>query len=162
MRTGIGYDLHILKKGKKLVLGGVEIDFEKGLSGHSDADAAVHAVCDALLGAAGLGDIGSHFPNTDEKYKGISSIVLLKEIKEKLKNNNYEVNNIDLTIICEKPALAPHIEKMCKSIARAMDIPERDVNVKATTNEGAGQEGRMEAVSVMAVATIIPTAGYKK
>ncbi len=162
MRTGIGYDLHVLKKGKKLILGGVEIDFEKGLEGHSDADVAVHAVCDALLGAAGLGDIGRHFPDTDEKYRGISSMVLLKEIKEKLKENSYEVNNIDLTIVCEKPELSQHIEKMCAAIAGIMDIQVRDVNIKATTNERVGPEGRMEAVSAMAVATIIPTAGYKR
>jgi 2-C-methyl-D-erythritol 2,4-cyclodiphosphate synthase len=157
MRTGIGYDIHKLTKDRKLILGGVNIDFNLGLAGHSDADVLIHSICDALLGAAALGDIGYHFPDTDEKYKGASSIELLKEVKGKIKSKNYEVNNIDATIICEQPKLSGYIKEMILNIAQALEVPEYDINIKATTNEKLGTLGREEGIASMAVATIIST-----
>ena len=156
MRTGIGYDIHPLRKGKHLVLCGVKIPFHMELEGHSDADVALHAAGDAILGAAGLGDIGVHFPDTDDKYRGISSLVLVEKIRKKLKNKGYEVNNIDITIVCQEPKLFSFMGEMRSNIAAALDIRECDVNVKATTREGLGPEGRGEALSAIAVATIIP------
>ena len=161
MRTGIGYDLHILGEGETLVLGGVKIDFRKGLVGHSDADVPVHALCDALLGAAALGDIGKHFPDTDKEYRNISSITLLEEVNRKLKDEKYEVNNIDITIVCEEPNLSSYIDKMRGNMSAALIIPKNDISIKVTTNEGVGPEGRGEAISATAVVTIIPTAGYE-
>ena len=157
MRTGIGYDIHRMEEGRKLVLGGVNIDSARGLAGHSDADVVIHAVCDSLFGAASLGDIGRHFPDTDEAYKDIYSMKLLERTKEKIREVNYEVNNIDVSIICQEPKLHPYISAMEENIAKMLNIPVRDVNVKATTNEGLDSTGRSESIAAFAVATIIPS-----
>ena len=142
MRIGMGYDVHKLTEGRDLILGGVNIPWEKGLLGHSDADVLIHAVMDALLGAAALGDIGKHFPDTDPAYKGISSVKLLVHVAELLKENGYTIGNIDATIIAQKPKMAPHIPQMRKNMAEAMGIPESSLNIKATTEEGLGFTGR--------------------
>lgn len=154
MRTGTGYDSHRLVEGRKLILGGVEIPFERGLVGHSDADALVHAVIDALLGAMGQGDIGKHFPDTDPAYKGISSLKLLDRIGNLLAEMRFRILNIDAGIILERPKLAPFTDSMRENIARSLDIPVALVNIKAKTNEGMGFVGRGEGVAVFAVATI--------
>ncbi|MBE7037292.1 MAG: 2-C-methyl-D-erythritol 2,4-cyclodiphosphate synthase [Ruminococcaceae bacterium] len=151
LRIGNGYDVHILCEDRKLILGGVEIEFEKGLLGHSDADVLVHAIMDALLGAASLGDIGKHFPDTDEKYKGISSIILLEYVGNLLKENGYTINNIDSIIVAQRPKLAPYIEKMCQNIADALKISKDAVNVKATTTEKLGFEGEGKGISAYSV-----------
>jgi len=156
MRTGIGYDIHRMKEGRELVLGGVNIDSVRGLDGHSDADVVIHAVCDSLLGAASLGDIGRHFPDTDDEYKDISSLRLLERTKEKIREVNYETNNIDVTIVCQEPKLNTYISAMEENIAQSLGIPVYDVNVKATTNEGLDSTGRTESIAAFAVATIIP------
>ena len=153
-RVGHGYDVHRLAEGRELIIGGVKIDFELGLLGHSDADVLLHAVMDALLGAASLGDIGRHFPDSSDKYKGISSLVLLKEVGNILRENNYRVVNIDATAILEKPKLAPYIPEMVKNISAALLIDEECVNVKATTEEHLGFTGRGEGVSSHAVCLI--------
>ena len=150
MRVGIGYDIHRLVKGRKLIIGGVEIPFEKGLLGHSDADVLVHSICDALLGAMGLGDIGQHFPDTDEKYKGISSMKLLKEVMEKIKKEKFKIVNIDANIIAEKPRLLPYIEEMKKNLKKILG-KDVSVNIKARTNEGLGEIGRGEAIASQAI-----------
>jgi 2-C-methyl-D-erythritol 2,4-cyclodiphosphate synthase len=160
MRTGIGYDIHRLVKNRELVLGGVKIDFELGLEGHSDADVLTHAICDALLGAAALGDIGCHYPDNDEKYKNISSLKLLSDVKEKINAKNFEVNNVDATIICEKPKLVEYIKEMVSKVAGALGVLEHDINVKATTNEKMGEVGKGEAIAAFAVATIIPSPNF--
>ncbi|MFH1415241.1 MAG: 2-C-methyl-D-erythritol 2,4-cyclodiphosphate synthase [Elusimicrobiota bacterium] len=157
MRTGIGYDIHRLVKGRKLVLGGIEIDHESGLQGHSDADVVVHSICDAILGAAGLGDIGRHFPDTDDRNKGISSMELLKKVIEKI---DKDINNVDVTVICEKPELASYIKDMQENIAKTIGVPVYDVNIKATTNEGLGSIGKGEAIASISVVTIIPSPKY--
>ncbi|MGF7186336.1 2-C-methyl-D-erythritol 2,4-cyclodiphosphate synthase [Desulfitispora alkaliphila] len=154
MRIGMGYDVHQLVPDRKLILGGVEIEWELGLLGHSDADVLLHAIKDALLGAAGQGDIGKHFPDTDPKYKGISSIVLLEYVGEILKNNNFKVVNIDAVIIAQRPKLAPYIEQMNQNIANALKIDVGNINVKATTTEKLGYEGRGEGISAQAVCLI--------
>ena len=154
MRIGTGYDVHALKEGRKLILGGVEIPHTMGLDGHSDADVLVHAIMDALLGAAALGDIGKHFPDNDNKYLGISSIKLLKRVKEILYENGYEVNNIDSTIVAQKPKLAEFIDTMRQNIACALDIEKDRVSVKATTTEKLGFEGECLGISAQAVCTI--------
>lgn len=151
MRVGMGYDVHRLTEGRKLILGGVEIEWEKGLSGHSDADVLVHAIMDALLGAAALGDIGRHFPDTDEKYKGISSMELLKEVREMLEEHPYIIENIDATVIAQKPKLAPYIPLMAERIADALELEPSRVNIKATTEEGLGFTGRGEGIAAQAV-----------
>ncbi len=151
MRIGMGYDVHRLTEGRDLILGGVKIEWEKGLLGHSDADVLIHAVMDALLGAAALGDIGKHFPDTDPAYKGISSILLLKHVANLLKENGYTVGNIDATIIAQKPKMAPHIPKMRENMADAMGIPADRLNIKATTEEGLGFTGRGEGIASQAV-----------
>lgn len=150
-RIGHGYDVHKLTEGRKLILGGVEIAHDLGLLGHSDADVLVHAIMDALLGAAALGDIGKHFPDTDESFKNADSLKLLEKVKELLAEKNYSVSNIDSTIIAQKPKLAPHIEEMRRNIARVLEIPEENINVKATTTEKLGFEGRCEGISSHAV-----------
>ena len=147
----MGYDVHRLTEGRDLILGGVKIEWEKGLLGHSDADVLIHAVMDALLGAAALGDIGKHFPDTDPAYKGISSILLLKHVANLLKENGYTVGNIDATIIAQKPKMAPHIPKMRENMADAMGIPADRLNIKATTEEGLGFTGRGEGIASQAV-----------
>ncbi|MCM8709474.1 2-C-methyl-D-erythritol 2,4-cyclodiphosphate synthase [Clostridium sp. SYSU_GA19001] len=151
MRIGIGYDVHKLKEGRKLIIGGVLIPYEKGLLGHSDADVLLHAIMDSLLGAAALNDIGRHFPDTDEKYKGISSMLLLKEVGRIIKEKGYQIENIDSTIIAQKPKMAPHIASMVKNIAEALDISSDKVNVKATTEEGLGFTGREEGISAQSI-----------
>jgi 2-C-methyl-D-erythritol 2,4-cyclodiphosphate synthase len=141
MRVGFGYDAHRLVEERELILGGVRIPFEKGLLGHSDADVLSHAVCDALLGAAGEGDLGRHFPDSDPKFKGISSIKLLKEVNSLISDKGYGLSNLDLSVVCEKPKLAPHIEKMKENIAEALDVNIDAVNIKATTTEGMQKKG---------------------
>lgn len=151
MRIGMGYDVHKLVKDRKLILGGVTIPYELGLLGHSDADVLVHAIMDALLGAAALGDIGKHFPDTDEKYKGISSIKLLKHVGQLLKENNFTIGNIDATVICQRPKLAPYREQMVENIAQALEIEKSQVCVKATTEEGLGFTGEGKGISSQAI-----------
>jgi len=153
-RIGQGYDVHKLVEGRKLFLCGVEIPHTLGLLGHSDADVALHALCDALLGAAGLGDIGRHFPDTDPKYKGIDSMLLLRNVVEKLLEKGFKTGNADITIVAQKPKLMPYIEQMKKRVAAALDIDEDFVNVKATTTEKLGFEGREEGISATAVVLI--------
>ena len=154
IRIGHGYDVHKLTEGRELFLCGERIEYEQGLLGHSDADVALHALCDALLGALALGDIGKHFPDTDIKYKGISSITLLKEVMRLIGDKGYGVVNADITISAQKPKLAPYIEKMRKNVADAMGIGVGFVSVKATTTEGLGFEGRGEGISATAVALL--------
>ena len=151
MRVGMGYDVHKLTENRDLILGGVKIPWEKGLLGHSDADVLLHAVMDALLGAAALGDIGKHFPDTDPKYKGISSVKLLIHVAELLKEHGYEIGNIDATIIAQKPKMAPHIPQMRKNMANALGILESKINIKATTEEGLGFTGTGEGISSQAI-----------
>ena len=151
MRIGTGYDVHALTEGRPLVIGGVTIPYELGLAGHSDADVLLHAIMDALLGAAALGDIGAHFPDTDEKYKGISSLKLLEEVRDLLAQEGYVVDNIDATIIAQRPKMRPYIEQMRQKIADTLEIEVSQVNVKATTEEGLGFTGRGEGISSQAV-----------
>ena len=150
-RIGIGYDIHRLVEGRALIVGGVKIPYELGLLGHSDADVLVHAIMDALLGASALGDIGKHFPDTDPKYKGISSIELLKHVGSLLTNHNYKIGNIDATIIAQKPKMAPHIPTMRENIASALNITLDQINVKATTEEGLGFTGEGLGISSQAI-----------
>jgi 2-C-methyl-D-erythritol 2,4-cyclodiphosphate synthase len=154
MRIGIGYDVHRLVEGRKLVLGGVTIPFEKGLLGHSDADVLIHAVCDALLGAAGLGDIGVHFPDTDPQLKDISSIIILSRTVEMLKSKGFTVINIDSTVMAEVPKITPFKMTMQKNIARTIEIEPECVNVKATTLETIGMMGRGEGIAALCIALI--------
>ena len=154
IRVGIGYDVHKLTENRKLILGRVEIKYEKGLDGHSDADVLIHAVMDALLGAAALGDIGKHFPDSDKEYKGADSIDLLKHVGELLKNHGYAVINIDSVIAAQEPKLAPFIELMRSNISSALNIDTDRVSVKATTTERLGFEGRCEGISAQAVCSI--------
>lgn len=154
MRIGMGYDVHRLVEGRKLILGGVEIPYEKGLLGHSDADVLLHAVMDALLGAAALGDIGKHFPDTDPAYKGISSIRLLEHVGRLIDDELYVIGNIDATIIAQRPKMAPFIEQMRGNIAQALNLDVSQVNVKATTEEGLGFTGSGEGISSQAVACL--------
>ncbi len=160
MRVGMGYDVHRLVAGRDLILGGVKIDYELGLLGHSDADVLVHAIMDALLGAAALGDIGQHFPDTDSKYEGADSIMLLREVGKMLDENNYIIENIDATIIAQKPKMAPHIPAMRENIAHALGIELNQVNVKATTEEGLGFTGSGEGISSQAVCSISSVTNY--
>lgn len=155
MRVGNGYDVHRLVVGRKLILGGVEIEFEKGLEGHSDADVLTHAIMDALLGAAALGDIGQYFPPSDDKYKNADSIQLLKEVISLLKTVGYDnIINIDSTIIAEKPKMAPYINEMRKNISEAIGIEINKVNIKATTTEKLGFTGREEGIAALAVCLV--------
>lgn len=151
LRIGMGYDVHKMVKGRKLILGGVEIPHHVGLLGHSDADVLVHAIMDALLGAAALGDIGKHFPDTDERYKGISSILLLKEVGRLLREHQFSIHNIDATIVAQEPKMAPHIEKMRENMAEALQIEIGQMNVKATTEEGLGFTGEKLGISSQAI-----------
>lgn len=155
MRIGTGYDVHRLEEGLDMWIGGVKIEHTHGLLGHSDADVLLHAICDALLGAAALGDIGKHFPDTNPQYKGIASIKLLKHVGELLKKNGYTVGNIDSTIVAQRPKMAPHIPQMRQNIAEALGIDVDRVSVKATTTEHLGFEGREEGISAQAVALIL-------
>ena len=156
MRIGMGYDVHRLTEGRDLILGGVKIPYEKGLLGHSDADVLLHAVMDALLGAAALGDIGKHFPDSDPAYKGISSLKLLEHVGELLEKEGYTVGNIDATIIAQRPKMAPHIPVMRKNIAEVLRIEESQINIKATTEEGLGFTGSGEGISSQAVCLLFP------
>ena len=151
MRVGIGYDVHRFAPGRKLILSGVEIPYEQGLLGHSDADVIVHAIMDALLGAAALGDIGQHFPDTDPEYEGISSILLLEKVAQLLKENHYSVGNIDAVIIAQRPKMMPYLEQMRKNTAAALGIEEGRISIKATTEEGLGFTGRGEGIAAQAV-----------
>ena len=154
MRIGSGFDVHRLAAGRKLIIGGVEIQHASGLLGHSDADVLIHAVCDALLGAAGLGDIGKHFPDTDQRFKGVSSLTLLAEVGRLLGGKGFQVHNIDSTIVAEKPKMAPHIAAMVANIAGVLGVGPDAVNVKATTTEGLGYTGRGEGIAAYAVCTL--------
>jgi len=156
VRVGFGYDVHRLVHDRKLILGGVELTFELGLEGHSDADVLVHALMDALLGAAGLGDIGRHFPDTDPKYKGISSILLLRKVGEMLWFHGYKTYNIDSTIVAQAPRLSVYMDLMKKNISEALGIEPTYVNIKATTTEGLGFTGTGEGIASYAVALIMP------
>ena len=160
MRIGQGYDVHRLVEGRKLIIGGVDIPYEKGLLGHSDADVLLHAVMDALLGAAALGDIGQHFPDSDERYKGISSIALLKEVGKILQENGYMIENIDSTVIAQRPKLLPYRPQMAENIAAALGIEKEQVSVKATTEEGLGFTGPGEGISAQAIALLSSVADY--
>ena len=160
MRIGQGYDVHRLVEGRKLIIGGVDIPYEKGLLGHSDADVLLHAVMDALVGAAALGDIGQHFPDSDERYKGISSIVLLKEVGKILQENGYMIENIDSTVIAQRPKLLPYRPQMAENIAAALGIEKEQVSVKATTEEGLGFTGTGEGISAQAIALLSSVADY--
>lgn len=154
MRVGLGYDVHRLVDGRKLIMGGVEIPYEKGLLGHSDADVLIHAVMDALLGAAAKGDIGKHFPDTEHVYKDISSIELLKKVNEILKEDGYKIINIDGTIIAQRPKMAPYILDMRMNIAEALQLQLDQVNVKATTEEGLGFTGEGLGISAQAICAL--------
>ena len=154
MRIGIGYDVHSLQPGRRLVLGGVGVPFDRGLQGHSDADVLLHAICDALLGAAGLGDIGQHFPDADPAYKNIGSLLLLGQVNLRLTEAGYRVNNIDSTIIAQEPRLSPYLQTMKNNIASQLGISPTRVNVKATTTEKLGFEGRGEGISAQAIVLI--------
>jgi len=154
IRSGIGYDIHRLTEGRKLILGGVEIPYSQGLEGHSDADVLSHAIADALLGAIGAGDIGHHFPDTDESLRGISSIEILKRVTKLLTDKGARVLNVDTTLIAEAPKIAPHVPAMRQNIADAIGASESDVNVKATTNEKLGPIGRSEGMAAIAIATV--------
>ncbi len=154
IRIGHGFDVHPLVSGRKCIIGGVDIPHERGLDGHSDADVLLHAVCDAVLGAAALGDIGRHFPNTDPRFKGIDSRELLRQVAELVKDKGYDVINVDATVIAEAPKLAPHIAAMCAHIADDLGIPHNCVNVKATTSERLGFTGRGEGIAAEAVCLI--------
>jgi len=154
MRIGTGFDTHRLVEGRPLIIGGVNIPYEKGLAGHSDADVLVHAVIDALFGAAALGDIGKHFPDTDERYKGADSLVLLEKATEEILETGYKIGNIDSTIIAQAPKMAPHIDLMRENLAKAMRIPVDAVSVKAKTNEHMGFTGRGEGVEARAIVLI--------
>lgn len=156
MRVGIGYDVHKLVEGRALILGGTEIPYEKGLLGHSDADVLVHAVMDALLGAAALGDIGRHFPDTDPAYQGISSMELLRHVGNLLEEHGYAVENIDAVVIAQRPKLLPYIPAMIENIAKVLGIETSQVNVKATTEEGLGFTGSGEGISAQAVCMLTP------
>jgi 2-C-methyl-D-erythritol 2,4-cyclodiphosphate synthase len=157
VRVGMGYDVHPFVKDRPLMLGGIKIPSQFGLAGHSDADVLLHAMCDALLGAAGLGDIGRHFPDSDPKYKGISSMVLLQKVLEMVDHAGYTVGNIDVTVVAQKPRIAPYRDQMIRTISQSTGLKPNQISIKATTTEGLGFTGREEGIAVYAVALI-----YKK
>lgn len=154
MRVGMGYDVHRLVEGRDLILGGVKIEHSLGLLGHSDADVLIHAIMDALLGAAALGDIGKHFPDTDEKYKGISSMKLLEHVKGLIEEEGYVIENIDATIIAQRPKLRPYMEEMEENIAKVLKIEKNQINLKATTEEKLGFTGREEGIAAQAICSL--------
>ena len=156
MRIGQGFDVHALVAGRKLIIGGVQIPYEKGLEGHSDADVLIHAICDALLGAAGLGDIGRHFPDTDPAYKGADSRVLLRAVAKKIEVARFRVGNVDATIIAQAPRMAPHVAQMVANISADLGVAAAAINVKATTTEHLGFTGRGEGIAAQAIALLIP------
>lgn len=153
-RSGIGYDLHRLSEKRKLMIGGVEVPFEKGSVGHSDGDVLCHAVCDALLGAAGMGDIGTHFPDSDSKWRGVSSLVFLRQIRQYLQRGNWKIRHIDAVVVLQQPKLGPHFPAMREAIAKSLGIPVDRINLKAKTHEGIGEIGRGEAIAAHAIATL--------
>lgn len=153
-RSGIGYDLHRLTDGRKLILGGIDVPFDKGPLGHSDGDVLSHAICDALLGAAGLGDIGTHFPDTDAKWKGASSLLFLEHTRKLLHERRLRINHLDAIVICERPKLGPHFPAMRAALAKSLGIAAEQINLKAKTNEGTGEIGRGEAIAAHAIATL--------
>lgn len=155
MRIGMGYDVHRLVEGRKLIIGGVEIEYEKGLLGHSDADVLTHAVMDSILGAMALGDIGKHFPDTDERFKGADSIELMRHVKKLMDENGYKIGNIDCTIIAQAPKMAPHIPKMREIFADALDTEISNINVKATTEEKLGFTGSGEGISAQSICLLL-------
>lgn len=154
VRTGIGYDLHRLEAGRKLIVGGIELPFDKGPVGHSDGDVLAHALCDALLGGAGLGDIGTHFPDTDPKWKGANSLIFLEHAKKLLAEKNFAIEYVDAVVILERPKLGPHFPKMREALARAVGVPAEKIHLKAKTNEGVDAVGRGEAIAAQVVATL--------
>jgi 2-C-methyl-D-erythritol 2,4-cyclodiphosphate synthase len=154
-RCGIGYDLHRLAEGRKLIVGGIELPFEKGPVGHSDGDVLAHAMCDALLGAAGLGDIGTHFPDTDPKWKGANSLLFLEHARKLLDANGFAIEHVDAVVIAEKPKLGPHFPKMREALAKALGISPEKIHLKAKTNEGVDAIGRGEAIASQVVATLV-------
>lgn len=156
MRIGQGFDVHALVNDRPLILGGVRIPFEKGLAGHSDADVLLHAVCDALLGAAGLGDIGRHFPDTDAAFKGIDSRILLREVWQKVRAGGWQLANLDATLICQRPRLAPHIPQMLAHLAEDLAVEIQKLNIKATTTEHLGFAGRGEGIAAQAIVLLLP------
>jgi 2-C-methyl-D-erythritol 2,4-cyclodiphosphate synthase len=153
-RCGIGYDLHRLAEGRKLIIGGIELPFEKGPVGHSDGDVLAHALCDALLGAAGLGDIGTHFPDTDSKWKGANSLLFLEHAKKLLGDKHFAIEHVDAIVITEKPKLGPYFPKMREALAKALGVPTEKIHLKAKTNEGVDAIGRGEAIAAHVVATL--------
>jgi 2-C-methyl-D-erythritol 2,4-cyclodiphosphate synthase len=153
-RCGIGYDLHRLAEGRKLIIGGIEVPFEKGPLGHSDGDVLAHAICDALLGAAGAGDIGTHFPDTDPRWKGVSSLLFLEHARKLLDERGFSIEHIDAVVIAERPKLGPHFPAMRAMLSRALGIPADKIHLKAKTNEGVDAVGRGEAIAAHAVATL--------
>ena len=155
MRVGLGYDVHKLVEGRKLIIGGVDIPHEKGLLGHSDADVLIHAVMDSIIGALALGDIGKHFPDTDEKYKGADSIKLLEFVYNLINEKGYDIGNIDCTIIAQSPKMAPHIQSMRENIAKALNTSVENINVKATTEEGLGFTGAKEGISAQSICLLV-------
>jgi 2-C-methyl-D-erythritol 2,4-cyclodiphosphate synthase len=155
LKTGIGFDVHAFSEGRKLILGGIEIKHDKGLAGHSDADALLHAITDALLGSISLGDIGTHFPDDDPRYKNADSTVFLKKANELLRNRGYFVNNIDSIVMLQQPKISPYVQKMKDKIAKILDIGTERISIKATTTEKLGFVGREEGISVMAVVTVV-------
>lgn len=160
MRVGMGYDVHRLTENRDLILGGVKIPYEKGLLGHSDADVLLHAIMDALLGAAAMGDIGKHFPDTDPEYEGASSMKLLEHVGKLLEEENYQIINIDATIIAQRPKMAPHIPQMVENVARVLKLEKNQVNIKATTEEGLGFTGTGEGISSQAICALMPITSY--
>jgi 2-C-methyl-D-erythritol 2,4-cyclodiphosphate synthase len=155
LKTGIGFDVHAFAEGRKLILGGIEIKHDKGLAGHSDADALLHAITDALLGSISLGDIGTHFPDDDPRYKNADSTVFLKKANDLLRNRGYFVNNIDSVVMLQQPKISPYVQKMKDKIAKILDIGTERISIKATTTEKLGFVGREEGISVMAVVTVV-------
>jgi 2-C-methyl-D-erythritol 2,4-cyclodiphosphate synthase len=153
-RSGIGYDLHRLAEKRKLMIGGIEVPFEKGTVGHSDGDVLCHAICDALLGAASMGDIGTHFPDTDEKWRGVSSLVFLRQVRQYLERKNWKISHIDAVVVAERPKLGPHFPNMRVAVAKSLGISPEQINLKAKTHEGLGEIGRGEAVAAHVIATI--------
>ena len=160
MRVGMGYDVHRLTENRDLIIGGVKIPYEKGLLGHSDADVLLHAIMDALLGAAAMGDIGKHFPDTDPEYEGASSMKLLEHVGKLLEEENYQIINIDATIIAQRPKMAQHIPQMVENVARVLKLEKNQVNIKATTEEGLGFTGTGEGISSQAICALMPITAY--
>jgi 2-C-methyl-D-erythritol 2,4-cyclodiphosphate synthase len=161
MRVGIGYDVHRLRRGRKLILGGIEIPFDKGLEGHSDADVLTHALCDAILGAGGLGDIGMHFPDSDPQFKDISSIFLLERVNEMIRQQGYAVLNADTIIVAERPKIQPYRDRIRDNLSKSLNIKPNCINIKATTTEGIGMMGKGEGIGAMCVVMIGSAAGDK-